>query len=68
MLLERLLDTWLDAAAPARPGAATRWPRSAPTSARKLEMARDYPRESRLFAGEMLQRRAAYRRRADAGR
>ena len=54
MLLERLLDTWL---APLRQldpagdpvgeiGAYIR---------RKLEMARDYPRESRLFAGEILQ-------------
>ena len=53
MLLERLLDTWL---APLRQldpagdpveeiGAYIR---------RKLEMARDYPRESRLFAGEIL--------------
>jgi len=54
MLLERLLDTWL---APLRaldpagdPGAEiTGYIR------RKLGMARDYPRESRLFAGEILQ-------------
>ncbi|HET9069411.1 MAG TPA: TetR family transcriptional regulator C-terminal domain-containing protein, partial [Amaricoccus sp.] len=54
MLLERLLDTWLEplrqldpAGEPAAEiGAYIR---------RKLEMARDYPRESRLFAGEILQ-------------
>ena len=54
MLLERLLDTWLaplrqldPAGDPVREiGAYIR---------RKLEMARDYPRESRLFAGEILQ-------------
>src|SRR4051794_21707407 len=54
MLLERLLDTWLeplrrldpDGDPQAEIGAYIR---------RKLEMARDYPRESRLFAGEILQ-------------
>ena len=54
MLLERQLDTWLEplrqldpAGDPAEEiGAYIR---------RKLEMARDYPRESRLFAGEILQ-------------
>jgi TetR/AcrR family transcriptional regulator len=54
MLLERLLDAWLEplrridpAGEPAAEiGAYIR---------RKLEMARDYPRESRLFAGEILQ-------------
>ncbi len=52
-LLERLLDTWLaplraldpDGDPCAEIGAYVR---------RKLEMSRDYPRESRLFAGEML--------------
>ena len=34
---------------------ATRCPNCSPISARKLEMARDFPRESRLFANEMLQ-------------
>ena len=54
MLLERLLDTWLDPLRRLDPdgdpereiGAYIR---------RKLQMARDYPRESRLFAGEILQ-------------
>ena len=53
-LLERLLDTWLDPLRALDPagdpvaelGAYVR---------RKLEMARDFPRESRLFANEMLQ-------------
>ena len=53
MLLERLLDTWLEPLRHLDPdgdpateiGAYIR---------RKLEMARDYPRESRLFAGEIL--------------
>ena len=53
MLLERLLDTWLAPLEQLDPagdplaeiGAYIR---------RKLEMARDYPRESRLFANEML--------------
>ena len=53
MLLERLLDTWL---APLR----RLDPAGDPVEEigayirRKLEMARDYPRESRLFAGEIL--------------
>lgn len=53
MLLERLLDTWL---APLR----GLDPDGDPLSEilayirRKLEMARDYPRESRLFASEVL--------------
>jgi TetR/AcrR family transcriptional regulator len=53
MLLERLLDTWFEPLRQLDPagdpveeiGAYIR---------RKLEMARDYPRESRLFAGEIL--------------
>lgn len=54
MLLERLLDTWL---APLR----QLDPDGEPAAEilayvrRKLGMARDYPRESRLFAGEILQ-------------
>jgi TetR/AcrR family transcriptional regulator len=54
MLLERLLDTWL---APLR----RLDPDGDPTAEilsyvrRKLEMARDDPRQSRLFAGEILQ-------------
>ena len=54
MLLEDLLDTWLD---PLREMDA----RGDPVEEildyviRKLEMARDYPRESRLFANEILQ-------------
>ncbi len=53
-LLEHLLDTWFD---PLR----RLDPDGDPTAEitayirRKLEMARDYPRESRLFAGEILQ-------------
>ncbi len=53
-LLNRLLDTWL---APLR----ALDPKGDPLPeiqayiARKLEMARDYPRESRLFANEILQ-------------
>jgi TetR/AcrR family transcriptional regulator len=54
MLLERLLGTWLD---PLRRLDAHGDPRAeiAAYVTRKLEMARDYPRESRLFANEMLQ-------------
>jgi TetR/AcrR family transcriptional regulator len=54
LLIERLLDTWLD---PLRAIS----PRGDPLAEirsyirRKLEMARDYPRESRLFANEILQ-------------
>jgi TetR/AcrR family transcriptional regulator len=54
MLLEDLLDTWLD---PLR----EMDPKGDPIEEildyviRKLEMARDYPRESRLFANEILQ-------------
>jgi TetR/AcrR family transcriptional regulator len=54
MLLERLLDTWLD---PLRRIDPAGDPREEILGyvRRKLEMARDYPRESRLFAGEILQ-------------
>ena len=54
LLLDQLLDVWLD---PLREID----PRGEPLSEiqsyirRKLEMARDYPRESRLFANEILQ-------------
>lgn len=53
-LIERLLDTWLDPLRAIDPA-------GEPLSEirayirRKLEMARDYPRESRLFANEILQ-------------
>jgi TetR/AcrR family transcriptional regulator len=54
LLLDRLLDTWLD---PLRAMNADGEPLSEIRSyiRRKLEMARDYPRESRLFANEILQ-------------
>jgi TetR/AcrR family transcriptional regulator len=54
MLLERLLDTWLDPLRQLDPD-------GDPAAEiigyvrRKLGMARDFPRESRLFAGEILQ-------------
>lgn len=53
-LLDRLLDTWLD---PLRHIDPDGDPIRELTSyiLRKLEMSRDYPRESRLFANEMLQ-------------
>ena len=53
-LIERLLDTWL---APLEEMNETGDPLPEIQSyiRRKLEMARDYPRESRLFANEMLQ-------------
>ncbi|WP_421359357.1 TetR family transcriptional regulator C-terminal domain-containing protein [Agrobacterium rosae] len=53
-LIERVLDTWLD---PLRAFDATGNPETEIRSylRRKLEMARDYPRESRLFANEILQ-------------
>ncbi|MCB1366216.1 MAG: TetR family transcriptional regulator C-terminal domain-containing protein [Rhodobacteraceae bacterium] len=53
-LLEDLLDTWLD---PLRSLDAEGDPVDEITSyvIRKLEMARDFPRESRLFANEILQ-------------
>lgn len=53
LLIGRLLDTWLD---PLREMQADGDPMSEIRSyiRRKLEMARDYPRESRLFANEIL--------------
>lgn len=53
-LMQRLLDTWL---APLRELDDVGDPMSELRSyiRRKLEMARDYPRESRLFANEILQ-------------
>ena len=54
MLLTRLLDTWLEPLQRLDPD-------GDPVAEivgyvrRKIEMARDYPRESRLFAGEILQ-------------
>lgn len=54
LLIERLLDTWLDPLRAMKPeGNALAEIRS--YIRRKLEMARDYPRESRMFANEMLQ-------------
>lgn len=54
VLLERMLDTWLD---PLRGLNDADNPVDEITgyAIRKLEMARDYPRESRLFANEVLQ-------------
>ena len=53
-LIDRVLDTWLD---PLRAFDAEGNPEVEIRSyiRRKLEMARDYPRESRLFANEVLQ-------------
>ncbi len=53
-LIERVLDTWLD---PLRSFDAEGDPVSEIRSyiRRKIEMARDYPRESRLFANEILE-------------
>lgn len=53
-LLTRLLDTWLD---PLRAMDATGDPVEEILAymRRKLDLARDYPRESRLFANEILQ-------------
>ncbi|WP_320198364.1 TetR family transcriptional regulator C-terminal domain-containing protein [Agrobacterium sp. rho-13.3] len=53
-LIERVLDTWLD---PLRAFDAAGNPETEIRSylRRKLEMARDFPRESRLFANEILQ-------------
>ena len=53
LLIGRLLDTWLD---PLREMKADGDPLSEICSyiRRKLEMARDYPREGRLFANEIL--------------
>jgi TetR/AcrR family transcriptional regulator len=52
-LIERVLDTWLD---PLRAFDAEGNPEAEIRSyiRRKLEMARDFPRESRLFANEVL--------------
>jgi TetR/AcrR family transcriptional regulator len=52
-LIERVLDTWLD---PLREFNAEGNPEAEIKSyiRRKLEMARDFPRESRLFANEVL--------------
>lgn len=54
MLIDRLLETWLE---PLRKLDAEGDPLTEIRSyiRRKLEMARDYPRESRLFANEILQ-------------
>ncbi|PWE57024.1 HTH-type transcriptional regulator RutR [Metarhizobium album] len=53
-LIDRVLDTWLD---PLRAFDAEGNPETEIRSyiRRKLEMARDFPRESRLFANEVLQ-------------
>ena len=53
VLIERVLDTWLD---PLREFDAEGNPEAEIKSyiRRKLEMARDFPRESRLFANEIL--------------
>lgn len=54
LLIERLLVTWLDPLRAMKPeGDPVAEIRS--YIRRKLEMARDYPRESRLFANELLQ-------------
>jgi TetR/AcrR family transcriptional regulator len=54
VLIDRILDTWLD---PLREidSAGDPLPEIQSYIRRKLEMARDYPRESRLFANEILQ-------------
>lgn len=54
LLIDELLETWLDPLREIRPDGN---PLSEIQSyiRRKLEMARDYPRESRLFANEILQ-------------
>jgi TetR/AcrR family transcriptional regulator len=54
MLLERQLDSWLEPLRQLDPGGDPAGEIGAYIR-RKLEMARDYPRESRLFAGEILQ-------------
>lgn len=53
-LLTRLLDTWLDPLRHLDPDGDP-IPELRAYLLRKLEMSRDYPRESRLFANEMLQ-------------
>ena len=52
-LLERLLGAWLEPLEALDPGGEP-LDEIARYLRRKLEMARDFPRESRLFAGEML--------------
>ena len=54
MLLDRLLDTWLEPLRHLDP-AGDPVAEIVAYVRRKIEMARDYPRESRLFAGEILQ-------------
>jgi TetR/AcrR family transcriptional regulator len=54
MLLTRLLDTWLEPLAHLDE-AGDPVAEIVAYVRRKIEMARDYPRESRLFAGEILQ-------------
>ncbi|MGV8854575.1 MAG: TetR family transcriptional regulator C-terminal domain-containing protein [Devosia sp.] len=53
-LMATLLETWL-APLQEMDGAGDPFPEIRSYIRRKLEMARDYPRESRLFANEMLQ-------------
>lgn len=53
-LMERLLETWLEPLRQLDPEGDPRTEILAYVS-RKLEMARDYPRESRIFANEILQ-------------
>jgi len=53
-LIERLLDTWLAPLEEMDPDGDP-MPEIRSYIRRKLEMARDYPRESRLFANELLQ-------------
>lgn len=53
-LLSRLMDTWLDPLRALDPAGDPREELLAYVR-RKLEMSRDYPRESRLFANEILQ-------------
>lgn len=53
-LIERLLDTWLDPLVEMDPNGDP-MPEIRSYIRRKLEMARDFPRESRLFANEILQ-------------
>jgi TetR/AcrR family transcriptional regulator len=53
-LLERLLDTWLDPLRRLDPAGEPLAEISAYVR-RKLRMSRDYPRESRIFANEVLQ-------------
>lgn len=53
-LLERLLDTWLDPLR-ALDDSGEALPELLAYVERKLQMSRDFPRESRLFANEILQ-------------